>query len=303
MTAFDRLRKWEFGGLRFPVSDYSVRGAIRDHVHEYPHSAGGAPEKFGRALYVVRATAHFIAPTALTPDQREIYPNLFPETLGKLTALLESQQTRSLTIPTMGTIEAYGLEWDHKKAAKDHSSVTLDLTWREDQDRSNLADVLAVDFGGIAPTLDNLNAVRAEIYAGRPEPSIWSQINALAVQVLGIKDRADLYGSLVAAKIDGLASLLRDADQQVQELNHPDNQDLTEALHQLWSATVDLSRNVTQTRGQVREYTVPMQMTIGDISTAIYGTSSRGVDLLQLNPIEDALAVPAGMTIRYLQAA
>jgi hypothetical protein len=303
-TAFDKLRPWGFGGLRFPVGDSSVRGRIRDHVHEYPHSPGGAPEKLGRALYEMRAGAMFIAPSALAPDMRATYPDLFPGTLGALRTLYESQQTKPLTIPTIGTIDAYIFEWDERKVAKDNSSVLVEITWREDQDRATLADVLQVDFGGIAPMLDHLNEIKADVYRTGPPPSIWDQINSMALQVLAIKDSADLYGNLVAAKIDGFASLLRSADESVAELNHPDNQDLTEALHALWSATVDLQKNFSSgERGQVREYTVPLQMPIGDVSVAIFQDASHAVDLMQLNPIEDPLAIPAGTVLRYIAIA
>jgi hypothetical protein len=295
-----------FGDLRFPVGDFSVRGRIRDHVHEYPHSPGGAPEKFGRSLYEVRGSVPLIAPSAMAPDMLALYPDLFPGTLGKLRSLYESQQTLPLTIPTVGTIQAYIVEWDERKAAKDNSSVTVELMWREDQERSSLADVLKVDFGGIGPKLDYLAAVKADVYRTGPPPSIWDQIDSMALQVLAIKDSADLYGNLVAAKISGLASLLRQADETVSELNHPDNQDLTEALHDLWNATLDLQQNVmgsSAKRGQRREYTVVLTMPIADVSVAIFGDSTHAVDLMQLNPIEDALAVPAGMVLQYIAVA
>lgn len=303
MAAFDRLRGWQFGPTKFPVGAYKVRGGIRDHVHEYPHAPGGAPEKLGRKLYEVHASTLFISPEALTPDIRAKYPNLFPGDIQTLRAAFENQLTLPLTIPTIGTIDAYAYEWEEQKSANDHSGLVVDITWREDQDRANLADVFTVDFGGIAPKLDTLNAVRAQVYAGRPEPSLWEQINAIALQVLAIKDSGDLYGSLVAAKISGFASLLRQADQQIVELNHPDNQDLTEALHDLWSSAVDLQNDIRQTRGTLREFTVPFQMAIGDVSTAIFGDSSHAVDIMQLNPIEDPLEIPAGMILRYFPIA
>jgi hypothetical protein len=303
MAAFDRLRGWQFGPTTFPVSDYSVRGGIRDHVHEYPHAPGGAPEKLGRKLYDIHATALFIAAEALTPDIRAKYPSLFPTDIRTLRTAFENQLTLPLTIPTIGTIDAYAVEWDERKKANDHSGLLVEITWREDQDRANLSDVLSVDFGGIAPKLDTLNAVIADVYRDRPGPSIWEQINSIALQVLAIKDSSDLYGSLVAAKIDGFASLLRQADQQVDELNHPDNQDLTEALHDLWSSAVDLQKDVRQTRGTLREYTVPFQMAIGDVSTAIFGDATHAVDVMQLNPIEDPLEIPAGMILRYFPIA
>ena len=44
-------------------------------------------------------------------------------------------------------------------------------------------------------------------------------------------------------------------------------------------------------------------MTIGQVAVAIYGDSSRAVELMQINPIEDALAIKSGTKLRYVQAA
>jgi len=45
-------------------------------------------------------------------------------------------------------------------------------------------------------------------------------------------------------------------------------------------------------------YVTPTLMSVTDIAKALYGDASRGMDILDLNPIEDAVAVPRA-SVRY----
>ena len=58
---FDLLKAMSFNGVAFPYKSYRVKGAFRKHIHEFPHIAGGAPEKLGRSLYEVSVSVDFTA--------------------------------------------------------------------------------------------------------------------------------------------------------------------------------------------------------------------------------------------------
>ena len=82
MPLFDNLERASFAGYAFPVSDVEVTGGLRDHVHEYPHSPGGAPEKLGRKLYEFSFTSPMLAGFPR-------YPKLWPETAASLRIVFE----------------------------------------------------------------------------------------------------------------------------------------------------------------------------------------------------------------------
>jgi prophage DNA circulation protein len=103
----------------------------------------------------------------------------------------------------------------------------------------------------------------------------------------------------VAAKVEGLSSLLRQADEGVKTLSDPANYELLEALHRLWESVENIRRDILQRDSFLRTYSVPVRMTIGQAAAAIYGDSSRGGELLQLNAIDDPLALEPGTQLNY----
>jgi hypothetical protein len=69
MAIFDSLQAFQFGEFLFPFRSYSIKGGMREHLHEFPHG-GIAPEKLGRKLYEISVTGLFLEPEALLPAQR-----------------------------------------------------------------------------------------------------------------------------------------------------------------------------------------------------------------------------------------
>lgn len=300
MAAFDNLKTFGFAGYKFPVRNYSIRGAIRDHVHEYPHSPGGAPEKLGRRLYEVRATALFVEESALPPAHRNRYGSvLFTRMLNELRAIWETQKTDELVLPHIGSVQAYAIEWDERSDGRNRSGVEVDLVFREDQDTESLA--VSVDIGAstFPERADTFASVVAQLRALDSSFSLFAQINAIANSIIAIKDQSDLYGNLIASKIAGLDALLRRADKAVPELDHPDNIFALEAFLALWDSTRELAKDTGNKGAEMQAFVVPVQMSVGDVSSAIYGTPGKGTELMALNPLDDPLEIPAGTKIRY----
>lgn len=289
MTAeFDKLKPMSFSGIPFPYKEYSVKGSYRKHIHEYPHVAGGAPEKLGRSLYSVSVTVDFRAGLA-----SKKYPQLISD-LGVLRALWEDGVTADLHIPHIGTVKMFADTWSERVQGTDRSNVAGDIQFIEDQESAFLVletiQIRTADFTDAAYTLQGMPKSTA---------SLWSTINNAITSVIAIKDQTDLYGSLVASKVDGLASLLSQADGFLDELNDPANGELLEALHRLWDATLSIKNDLLSQDDYLREYTVPLPMNVAQAAAAIYGDSSRGGELLQLNVIADPLNLPAGAKLRY----
>lgn len=288
MAEFDKLKPMSFGGIRFPYKEYSVKGAYRKHIHEYPHVAGGAPEKLGRSLYEVTVSVDFRA--GLVAKQ---YPQLITD-LGVLRGMWEDGVTAELHIPHIGTVKMFADDWTERVKNTDRSNVAGEIKFVEDQESAFLVletiQIKTSDFNDAAYALQT---------EPKSEESLWSKINNAITSVLAVRDEAQLYGSLVAAKIDSLASLLEMADKTLDELNDPANGPLLDALHRLWDATLSLKNDLLAQDDYLREFTVPLPMTVGQAAAAIWGDSSRGGELLQLNVLNDPLSLQPGTVLRY----
>jgi prophage DNA circulation protein len=302
--AFDTLKPMSFSGIQFPFKTYGVKGAIRKHVHEYPHSPGGALEKLGRSLYEISVSVDFVAGYS-HPTYKQMLTDL-----GVLRGLFEDQVTETLVIPHIGPIKACAEEWSENVVNTNRNTVKADLKFIEDQSSAFLVlEAATVTTTTIANRYDDFviareklkNPAQAAAIGALPfeEPSIFSQIDNAAIAVLGIKDQVDLFGALVVAKIDSFASLLRQADSQVSSMDEPPYWEIREALHALWDAAQQLGRDVQNKDEYLKKYTVPVRMSVGQIASAIYGDASRGTEIMQLNVLRDPLAVEAGTQINY----
>jgi hypothetical protein len=132
-----------------------------------------------------------------------------------------------------------------------------------------------------------------------PKPSIFDAIDAAVNSVRTVLDTADLYGQLLEAKVQTLLNILGEADRRWECFNDADNIAALEALHQIWEATLNLYEDLFQSGTPLREYTVPSEMTVSEISVAIYGDTAHAVDIMQLSALPDPYAVRAGTRVRY----
>jgi prophage DNA circulation protein len=307
MPIFDQLQRASFDGVAFPVEEVEVEGTLRDHVHEYPHSPGGAPEKEGRRLYVVRMQASFL-------DIWKDYPGLWPDGLARIRAKYEGEKSGDLLIPTIGTITAYITSFRQRMVARQRSGEKVELAFREDQSNQFLADALTAEVG--ASLALKAQRLRLEVGSldeslprgmlppeGAPSPgSIFDTINDAVNAVLAIRDQAELAGNLLEQRLLWLAGICDEADKTLLFLQNPINHRVTDALHELWDSALTLSSDLQGKRSPMATYVVPLTMAVGDISRALYGDASRGVELMQLNPLDDPFRVPAGTTLKYYTA-
>ena len=294
MPRFDSLQRASFNGIKFPVEEIEIRGGLRDHVHEYPHNPGGTPEKLGRKLYEVELVGLF-------HDTFAKYPNLYPDGLNALQSHFDDELTADLIVPTVGTIKAYAFQWRRRATGRQRSGERVTLVFREDQPADGLDAFVATATGpggwdglcqNLALKLDDLPSTDSLF------DSITNAMNAL----LSVKDTADRYGGLLAAKLDALVSLCAQVD-QLAVMKDPTNWSTASALRDVWAAAKSAQDDLSNKRSSIRHFITPTVMPIGEVARAIYGDGSRQIELLQLNPIDDAFAIPRGTDIRYYAAA
>jgi len=305
MPAFDTLQRASFASIEFPITEVTISGGIREHIHEYPHADGGAPEKLGRKLYEIRVKALF------HNTFRRYGAELWPKRLDDLRRYFEIQTTEDLVVPTVGTIPAYAVTWTETATARRRSGVDVELVFREDQANAYLVEKL------VNPGPDRLGEVHQQLVliqqvheqdlaAGVVPPQgdeaqvkdLFTAIGDAVNDVLAMRDQVELAGDVSAAKADRLVGL---CEQLVgtRTLAQPRNEPLREATHEVWSAADERRRDLARRRRQLIHYETPLPlMSVTDVSRAVYGTTSRAVQVLQLNPLRDPFAIPRGTLLR-----
>src|SRR6478752_1684782 len=232
-TPFDGLKPFSFGDVEFPYKNYRIQGGVRKHEFNYPHTPGGTTELLGRKLYEIHVSANF------TQGLVRKYPNLWGS-LAKLRRAFEEQETRLVNIPHIGPMLMFADSWTESAQSKDRSTIEVEMTFTEDLSGvDDRLDPFRLDFkgaGSLASNLDTFNAevLRNQLLLENNSLNIFSAINSVCSSVLSVKDQIDLYGSLIVSKVDSAVAIIREADQQVKELNNPDFWPLLESLQDLW---------------------------------------------------------------------
>lgn len=296
-TPAETFQKASFGGVSFPILRVSVKGGIRHYEHEFPHSPGAEIEKMGRKPYTVSMSAFFHD----VPESRlaEEYPNLYPDGLHSLRAMCEEEKTNPLVIPNLGTLQAVATEWRNTfDFTSSLSGEAVEFEFIEDQERDRIFEGLEFGRGQLERKNFQLQAL---MNTKLPEPpSIFQAINDAVTAVLAVQGLADAFSKVLESKLLQVASLCQQADQMLM-LQVPENFAILEAMKEVWRSAVDLVEDILGHRSPIVSWTVPSLMTVGQIAIDRLGSSDRGVEILQMNPIEDAFAVPAGTIIRYYQ--
>ncbi len=295
MTYNDRFEPASFDGIAFPYSDLKITCGVRSHEHEYPHQDKVALEKLGRRAYKVHVTVMFQADV---PDPKWL--GLFEERLPALRKLWEASSTKQFHVPHIGDLPMMCGDWSEELSPRNRNGARVEMDFVEDASD-------AFDFVRTVQTTTRSFPQKVELLGYEVEKrglhGLFDQITILAAQILGYKDTLDLYGALVTSKIDGLISLLRMADQQVQELNDPINYELLDAFRELCAATIQLQKDVLELGIEKKFYVVPAQMTITDVATALFGDTRRGVEVMRMNEILDPMAIVAGTRLAYYDLA
>lgn len=289
MALFDLLQRASFGGFQFPTRDVSVHGGIRHKLHEYPHQPSAKIEKLGRKPYEIEMVVPF-------HDNLIGWPDLFPTTLAEIRQLMESEVTKDLLIPTIGTIPAVLVDMSEKMSSKVRSGVEVTLKWVEDTATKVDFEDLGVTSPDVAAELANFT-VAAE--AVKPRPSLFDSITSLTNSISAIRGEVELAANDVEAKINQCKELITTADRTLDVLRKPDEiaAPVVEAMRNLWEALDTFERNLQATGVPKIQYLVPRDMSVADISFALYEDGTRGAEIMSLNPMRDPFSVRSGTVL------
>lgn len=286
---FDRAQKMSWNDIPFPVRSLEIVGAARHHLHEYPHQPGADLEKLGRKPYIVRATAIF-------DEGIRGYGQLYPDAIEQIMTHAEEELTAKLVTPQAGSIQAYMTSWPRKWTADVRSGETMDLEWVEDQ------AVVDLSVFGSAITMNMLDDLYTTVVILAPTApevpkSLWDMLKDAVNSVLAFKDQLELQANLFAAKLEGLKDLIGQIDAFITQ---PIGYQVVQALADLWNAADSLVNDVAGGKLSLRSFTVPKLMDAMQVAQLIFGRTDRAMDILQMNAVDDALAIPAGTVLRYV---
>lgn len=298
MAYLDDLKRLSIDGIVLPYKEIEIRGGIRHHEHEYPHVAGGLAEKLGRKLYEVRielAIDEGIAKTGYYQGR-----NLITNLNELMSEVFEAEKSVPVYLPNIGEIPLmFATDWTRNLNVLLRSGEKASIAMKEDNDAASLiAKTLKIaPPAALATMLGDLEAV-----SPTPMPGLLEQLRDAVNQILAFRDTTQMWAGFVAAKIEGLQNLFEEIDSGLEDLKDPESWGLLEALRNLWGAVKDLGEEVgiAQTLGK---YITPRDMSVQDISIAIYGDGTYGIDILNLNALEDPYNVQAATTIKYFKDA
>lgn len=286
------LPRASFQALEFPVVSVRVRGGIRDHLHEFPHLPAAANEKLGRKPYEIEMVADFQTTFAK-------WPGLWPKRLADLRDLFEAEASDWLMIPSIGKMWCYCRDWDQDMDAKVLSGERATFKFIEDsQDQFAVQDLVKVNVQSLPSNGERFKLLASAL---SPKPSIFDDVLDAVNSVMAVFDQANAYGGLVESKILALSALCNEADQRI-ELQDASNHQILDALRDLWSSANTLLTDTQQTGGKLVPFRVPTTMSVADVAVLVYKDASRAVEILNLNPIDDAFAIPAGTLLKIYQA-
>jgi prophage DNA circulation protein len=286
------LPRASFQGLEFPVESVDVRGGIRTHLHEYPHWPSAALEKLGRKPYEITMVSNFQTTFAK-------WPGLWPKRLADLRDLFEAEASDYLVIPSIGKMWCCCTDWDQSMTAKILSGEKATFKFIEDsRDQFSVEKLVQVNVESLATNGQRFDTLTSTM---NPRPSIFDQVLDAVNSVLAVIDTAKAYGGLVEAKILALANLCKEADQRI-ELQDASNHAILDALRDLWSSALKMLDDTQRTGGKIVRFRVPATMSVADVAALVYRDATRAVEILTLNPIDDAFAIPAGTVLKIYQA-
>lgn len=297
MSAFDFQPRHKFGDVEFPSSNTRVRLVFRHHVHEYPHSPGGSPEKLGRALVQITCRVSFQATFGG-------YPDLYPAGMNTMFGYASQGATLNFTHPSRGTFPMFITNWDQEWEAKCRSGEFVDIEFLEDQEASDavaattdttFSQTMAISAGQLAA---DLAATQADLAPTSTDLDVFDALQSAVNAVTAFKDTSTLYQNLYSSKIDQVIRLCNQVD-QLTCMQDVRAWPLVDDLRTLWSASVRVQNDLQSQQAQLKTYNVPYPQSLAQIALTLYGDASRISDLTSLNALDDVTNVPAGIQIQY----
>lgn len=307
MPILEKAKPAEFAGIKLLVDRVDVTWAHRIHLHEYPHRASAALEKLGRRPYEFKVSANF-------DEGAKSYPNLYPVSLNALRQIFEEERSADLVLPTFGTIRAFLSMNVQQWSAASLSGEHCDLSFIEDASEVfTLEAQIGTSAKAIEEKLDDLFFLTKKIYPPlgewgdlgdltgieEPMPGLFDSLDDAVREFAAIGDQVELGGQLLEAKALKIAGYCAQIEKTVGIFGRPAGAAAHDVLKEIWSDALRVAKDIQGKSNPIATFTVPVPMSIQDVSRRVFGTTERSFDLMQLNAVDDPLLIPAATVLRY----
>lgn len=293
---FETVRRASFGGIEFPYTDYSIRGSLRHFVHEYIKRPGAEVESLGRRAYEFSFKCRFV-------DVFEGYVDLYPSRLSALISLCETERAHDLWIPTMGrSFKAKAITWVRNVSAQMRSGEDVEFTFLEDgSEQFTTLNLIGLQTAAFAPKTVLLANALNDLGA----PTALDMLDTVLNAINGFLTAVDIAQSQLdyeLARIDAVIGAC------VALANLPVMQTAQaavalRALIDVWAIAAGQKAEAVAAARPIVSYVVDRAvMSVLDVAVDIYGTPARAHEILRLNDLDNALAIPRGTLVRYFAA-
>jgi hypothetical protein len=304
-AAYKSLQRAAHLGTEFLAKDIRIKGGVRDHVHEYKRVPGGATEPMGRKLYTIDMNLCFI-----------VGHPIYNGNSGPLRRQWEDETVGPLVIPTIGTIQAKAIDWEYTHRTHMLNGQEVHVQFREHSTDEHLAGALSSKY---KPNLKSkssifIDAVKGYVEGPLTKPGIpaipsppqfsedvFSQITGFADQISTLLFSVELEADQVSAKIDQMIDACNRVDQMVVGLNDPMAWRVVQALQDLAARRSKTKADLAAKGAPLALYSVPREMSIVDVSSALYGDTTHAAEVMLLNGLENPLRIEPGTVVRYYQ--
>lgn len=307
LPPFHTLAKHSFVGIPFRVENVTIRGGIREHVHEYGRLPGGVAELLGRRLYEFEYDAVFA-----TNDPE--FPDAWPGTIGTFRGFWEQQQQGDLVVSTIGKVLAYATSWTIVQTNKAFNLERVKITFRESAETDLLTPegVVVLKSQPLAAQAQNIVDLGVALQKkpngsfGIPNvdvpalvsPDFLTSILDYAKQIQGLVQMTKLRLDSVAQRATAMADMIRSFSDLEASLNDPGNWKMVQALNSITVAADQLARDSLRKVAPLTTYVTPKRMSVVEVSIAFYGDTSRAMEIMQMNAFVNPFAIPEGTRVK-----
>lgn len=289
LPPFQTLALHSFLDDPFRALRVEIRGGIREHVHVYPHRAGGRTEPLGRELYEFDYQGIY-----LTNDRT--FRDAWPGTIGLHRGAWEQQIVGDLVVSTIGKIRARAIKWKITQSAEFQNGEMVSVLFRE-EDAVDLLSPTSVMTLNVTPLADRAIFIINLAKRLGVQRDFFDSLLALARQIQGLVAMAKLQLEVIANRATAMADMIRNFDELEKSLNDAKNWQLFVALRDLAIAADELARDSLAKFAPLVTYETEAEMGVLDVSVDIYGDTSRAMEIMRLNPIKNPFRIPAATTL------
>lgn len=283
------MRRASFAGLEFPWNKISIKGSLRHHVHEYPHQPGGEIEGLGRKLYEFHFSCDF-------HDTFFGWSNLYPVQLGKLRRVFETEVTSDLFVPNFGTIKAKAISWDQNLVARVRSGETVEFTFLENtQNDFSIGFILGSSTAAMMPAVARLKATAA---AQGIESSLFDDLVKAVADLIGLVQGGEIVAAIAASKVATILNICAAID-DLSIFNLASSYPTANLNREVWASANQINVDLLRKQQPLASYFVDHLMSIIEVAQAIFNDTIHAIEILQLNSLDDAMAIPAGTIIQH----